>query len=78
MSTENPEAPVIVYEPAMYYSVTVTCTTLGCSHNGNTYPIPMVYSNNGDPRYVRVIDSECNRDMVILTATKLDPQPVEE
>lgn len=78
MTTENPEIPVIVYEPATYYSATVTCYTPGCSHMGNVYPIPMVYSNNGDPKLVRVFDSECNRDMVILTATKLDPQPPEE
>lgn len=78
MSTPPFEIPVIEYEPATYYSVTVTCLTPGCIHENNVYPVAMVYSNNGNPDYVRVQDSACRQFMVILTATKLDPQPPEE
>lgn len=74
----DPEIPVIEYEPNTWYSATVECRTPGCIHAGPIYPIPMVYSNNGDPKFVRVQDSACGNDMVILTATKLDPQPIEE
>lgn len=78
MTTENPEIPVIVYEPATYYSATVTCRTVGCVNEGQVFPISQVYSNNGDPKYVHVQDSFCGQNMVILTATKLDPQPPED
>jgi hypothetical protein len=38
----------------------------------------MIYSNNGNPDYIKVQDSACRQYMVILTAEKLDPQPPEE
>jgi hypothetical protein len=78
MTAPADEIPVIEYEPATYYSVTVTCRTPGCIHEDNVYPIAMIYSNNGNPDYVRVQDSACRQYMVILTAEKLDPQPPEE
>ncbi|MFJ2279215.1 hypothetical protein ACIOEZ_34265 [Streptomyces sp. NPDC087866] len=78
MSTPGFEIPVIEYEPATYYSATVTCRTPGCENEGGIFFIPMVYSNNGNPQYVKVQDSTCRQWMVILTATKLDPQPPEE
>lgn len=79
MSTPpDPSIPVIEYEPATFYSATVTCRTPGCQNEGIVISVPMVYSNNGDPKLVRVQDSYCGKDTVILTATKLDPQPPEE
>ncbi|THA29172.1 hypothetical protein E6R18_25000 [Streptomyces sp. A1277] len=77
MSTENPEIPVIEYEPATYYNVTAVCRTEGCANYDKIAAAP-VYSNNGNPDYVNVIDSTCRSRMVILTATKMDPQPPEE
>lgn len=77
MTTENPEVPVITYEPATYYTATVVCRTEGCEGEGVPVAVQL-YSNNGDPDYIRVQHSVCRQWMVILSATKMDPQPPEE
>ena len=72
-----PPAP-IAWEPATWYSATFACLTVGCPNQNVVKTMPKLYSNNGDPKYIRIVDSVCGKDCQILTATKLDPQPVEE
>ncbi|WP_371099886.1 hypothetical protein [Streptomyces sp. PU_AKi4] len=81
----TPEAPPapdpIAWEPQTWYEATAACTTPGCIQENVILHIPMLYSNNGDPKYIRVVcgsDRACGKDATILTATKLDPQPPEE
>lgn len=76
-----PEPDVIAWEPQTWYSVTAACVTPGCPQENIVVFFPMFYSNNGDPAYIRVgcdADGCCGNACTILTATKLDPQPVEE
>lgn len=76
-----PEPEPITWEPQTWYSVTAACRTPGCPQENIIVDIPMFYSNNGDPAYCRVVcaaDGCCGKDCAILTATKLDPQPVQE
>ncbi|MFE1949934.1 hypothetical protein ACFW9D_05630 [Streptomyces sp. NPDC059524] len=74
-----PDAPdTIVWEPQTWYSITYACLTDGCPSQNIVLSAPMFYSNNADPKYLRVWDSACKTYAVILTATKLDPQPIEE
>lgn len=78
---EIPDAPTaqpITWEPATWYSITYACLTEGCPNQNYVGSAPMFYSNDGNPAHIRVIDSACGTDSKILTATKLDPQPVEE
>jgi hypothetical protein len=78
---EVPPAPVgdtIVWEPQTWYAITYACLTTGCPNQNQVKSAPMFYSNNGDPKYIRVFDSTCRTDSKILTAQKLDPQPIEE
>lgn len=79
---EEPPAPdTIDWEPQTWYSATAVCTTPGCIQENVVLSIPLLYSNNGDPRFIRVVcggDRACGKDCTILTATKLDPQPPEE
>lgn len=73
-----PAPSLIAWEPRTWYSITYACRNQGCANQNRIYAAPMFYSNNGVPAYIRVVDSTCNKDSTILTATKLDPQPVEE
>ncbi|MFG2359370.1 hypothetical protein [Streptomyces sp. NPDC048521] len=76
-----PDSQPITWEPQTWYSITAACRTPGCLQENIVVTIPMFYSNNGDPKYIRVVcaaDDCCGKDCTILTATKLDPQPVEE
>lgn len=79
---EAPPAPdTIAWEPQTWYSATAVCMTPGCIQENVILNIGMLYSNNGDPKYIRVVcgsDRACGKDCTILTATKLDPQPIEE
>lgn len=78
---EPPAPEPIMWEPQTWYEATAVCRTPGCIQENVIVHIPMLYSNNGDPAFIRVIcgDSRaCGQDCVILTATKLDPQPPEE
>ncbi|CAL9669426.1 hypothetical protein SUDANB145_07334 (plasmid) [Streptomyces sp. enrichment culture] len=76
-----PTPDTIAWEPQTWYSATAACATPGCVQQGIIVNLPMLYSNNGDPKYIRVVcaqDGACGKDCTILTATKLDPQPPEE
>lgn len=73
-----PTAEPITWEPATWYSITYACLTAGCPNQNVVGSAPMFYSNDGNPVHIRVFDSVCRTDSKILTATKLDPQPVEE
>lgn len=73
-----PTGDVITWEAATWYSITYACRTVGCPNENVVYSAPMFYSNDGQAKNIRVFDNECRKDSVILTATKLDPQPVEE
>ncbi|GAA3153306.1 hypothetical protein ACFQ0X_44210 [Streptomyces rectiviolaceus] len=80
----TPPAPVgdtLTWEPRTWYSITYACRTVGCRYENHVGSAAMFYSNNGDPKYIRVncsSDDGCGKDSVILTADKLDPQPIEE
>lgn len=77
----TPEAPVgetIVWEPQTWYSITYACLTPGCPNLNIVGYAPMFYSNDGQTKNIRVIDSTCGKLSKVLTATKLDPQPIEE
>lgn len=84
--TPEPTPPVpvgdaLVWEPRTWYSITYACRTPGCPNENVVGSAPMFYSNNGETKYIRVVDAAdgaCGKDSVILTATKLDPQPIEE
>lgn len=76
-----PEPDVIEWEPQTWYAITAACVTPGCRQENILLDIPMFYSNNGQLKYIRVVcaaDGCCGKDCRILTAIKLDPQPVEE
>ncbi|MFI2620401.1 hypothetical protein [Streptomyces sp. NPDC018584] len=76
-----PTGETIAWEPQTWYSITYACRTPGCPNENVVRSAPMFYSNNGNPAYIRVVDAAdgaCGKNSVILTATKLDPQPVEE
>lgn len=76
-----PAPAPITWEPQTWYAITFACVTPGCSEQNIIKSAPMFYSNNGDPKYIRVVcaaDGCCGKDCTILTATKLNPQPVEE
>jgi hypothetical protein len=76
-----PEPDVIAWEPTTWYEITYACLTEGCINQNQVRYAPMFYSNNGDPKYIRVVDAAddaCGKDCTILTASKLDPQPPEE
>lgn len=79
-----PDAPVgetIVWEPQTWYAITYACRTPGCPNENILRSAPMFYSNNGLSAYIRVVDAAdgaCQKDCLILTADKLDPQPIEE
>lgn len=77
-----PEAPgagdTIVWEPRTWYEITYACLTEGCINQNQVRYAPMFYSNDGQTKNIRVYDSSCKKDCKILTATKLDPQPIEE
>ncbi|MFD7995523.1 hypothetical protein [Streptomyces mexicanus] len=76
-----PDPEPIVWEPQTWYEATAACRTPGCIQENVIVYLPMLYSNNGDPKYIRVVCADsraCGKDCVILTATKLDPQPIEE
>lgn len=76
-----PPAPVgdqIQWEPATWYSITYACATPGCPNLNIVNSAPMFYSNDGLPQHIKVVDSVCGKNSTILTATKLDPQPIEE
>ncbi|MFI8792574.1 hypothetical protein [Streptomyces sp. NPDC055105] len=80
--TPTPDAPpapdVIAWEPRTWYSITYVCLTPTCPNLNVVGAIAMFYSNDGQLKNIRVIDSTCNKQSTILTATKLDPQPIEE
>ncbi|MFD6149374.1 hypothetical protein [Streptomyces sp. NPDC060243] len=72
------DAETIHWEPATWYSATFACLTPGCPEENIVKSVGMLYSNNGQAKYVRIVDSVCGKDCKILTATKLIPQPPEE
>jgi len=77
-----PDAPpppdTIAWEPQTWYAITYACHTAGCPNQNQIRSAPRFYSNNGAAIYLRVFDSTCRTYSPILTATKLDPQPIEE
>jgi hypothetical protein len=76
-----PEPGVIDWEPQTWYSITSACVTPGCPQENVIVYFPMFYSNNGELKFIRVVcgsDGCCGKDCRILTAEKLDPQPIEE
>jgi len=76
-----PETPTgtITFEPATWYSVDTVCLTQDkgngepCPNLNVTATDPMVYSNAGKPI---IVCGMCSKSRTILSATKLDPQPV--
>ncbi|WP_346100372.1 hypothetical protein [Streptomyces olivaceiscleroticus] len=74
-----PPAPdAITWEPYTWYGITYACLTPGCVNENIVKDYSPFYSNNGDPKFCRVVDAAdgaCGKDCKILTATKLDPQP---
>ena len=74
----------LVFEPATYYNVTVTCHTASMKDPedpGNTKPCPNyerewvvheVYSNAGQPN---IQCGPCQQKVEMLAAEKMDPQP---
>lgn len=76
-----PPAPVpdqIVWEPRTWYEITYACRTPDCPNLNIVGYAPMFYSNDGQLKNIRVVDSVCGKDSMIVTATKLDPQPAED
>lgn len=77
-----PPAPeTVAWEPQTWYAITYACLTPGCVNENVVKSYSPLYSNNGDPKYIRVVDAAdgaCGRDCAILTADKLDPQPEPE
>jgi hypothetical protein len=80
-----PEAPgpadTIVWKARTWYEITFACLTPGCVNENIVRYAPMFYSNDGQLKNIRVncaADGACKKDCKILTATELDPQPVEE
>ncbi len=76
-----PTGNTIVWEPRTWYAITSACRTVGCPNENQVRFAPMFYSNDGQTKNIRVndgADGACKRDCTILTADKLDPQPVEE
>lgn len=73
-----PASETIVWEPQTWYAATYACLTEGCINQNQVRSVDMLWSNNGDPKYIRIVDAAdgaCGKDCAILTATKLDPQP---
>lgn len=68
---DMPSSP-ITFEPATWYEVESVCLTATCPNLNTTTIEPLVYSNAGT---VRMVCGLCGKDRVILSATKLDPQP---
>ncbi|MFE9812400.1 hypothetical protein [Streptomyces sp. NPDC005548] len=75
---ETPTGDAITWEPHTWYAITYACLTAGCPNQNVVGSAPMFYSNDGQTKNIRVIDSACNKQSKILTATKLNPQPEEE
>ncbi|MEW1565823.1 hypothetical protein AB0454_22890 [Streptomyces sp. NPDC093509] len=75
---DTPTGDTIVWEAHTWYSITYACLTVGCPNENVVGSAPMFYSNDGQAKNIRVIDSTCGKQSKILTATKLNPQPVEE
>ncbi|MEU1134482.1 hypothetical protein ABZ383_32255 [Streptomyces sp. NPDC005900] len=76
-----PTGETITWEPQTWYSITYACRTPGCINENQVRAAPMFYSNDGQLKNIRVVDASddaCHKDCVILTAAKLDPQPIEE
>ncbi|MEW2393077.1 hypothetical protein AB0933_32420 [Streptomyces venezuelae] len=76
-----PTGDTLTWEPQTWYSITYACRTAGCKNENVVRSAPMFYSNDGQSKNIRVVDAAddaCKKDCVILTADKLDPQPVEE
>lgn len=84
--TPDPTPPVpvgdtLTWEPQTWYSITYACRTAGCPNENVVGSAPMFYSNDGQTKNIRVVDAAdgaCGKDCVILTADKLDPQPIQE
>jgi hypothetical protein len=75
--TPTPEAPPaptqpIIVEPATWYEVESVCKTTTCVNFNHSTTEPEVYSNAGT---IRMICARCGQVRLVLSATKLDPQP---
>lgn len=76
-----PTGDTLTWQPRTWYSITYACRTVGCPNENVVRFAPMFYSNDGQLKNIRVVDAAdgaCGKDCVILTADKLDPQPIEE
>ena len=62
------------YEPRTWFSVTVTDDTETCKNYQRVWTTSPVYSYDG--LTVQVGCGLCGQRLRVLTATKLDPQPV--
>lgn len=78
---EPPTGDTLTWKPRTWYEITYACRTPGCRNENQVRYAPMFYSNDGLLKNIRVndaADDACKLDCVILTATELDPQPIEE
>lgn len=78
---DTPSGDTLVWEPYTWYSITYACLTAGCPNQNIVRSAPMFYTNDGQTKNIRVVDASsdaCGKDCKILTAAKLNPQPVEE
>ncbi|MEU6925467.1 hypothetical protein [Streptomyces sp. NPDC046631] len=73
MPATSPVADGITFEPATYYSATVTDTNPDCENIGKTFDIAELYSNDG--HIITVQCGLCSQLMTITSATRLNPQP---
>lgn len=70
--TPEPDPPVPTFQPYLFYKVTARDDTATCVNAGRVFAFAEVYSNGGA---VRISCARCRRDMRLLTAELLDPQP---
>jgi hypothetical protein len=63
-------------EPATFYYAEAVCHTVGCPNQDIIMKVPAMYSNDGST--YAVFCGLCSSKAEVVTATKLDPQPVME
>jgi len=62
-----------VFNPATWYAITARDNNQECENSGQTFDVPLFYSNAGTNCFVTC--GKCGKRMEILTASALDPQP---
>lgn len=73
MTTPPPE---ITYEPSTYYDLTARCINSACPVYDQVFQVGYAYSNAN--ALCVVFCGICDSQDEILTATVMDPQPVQE